>query len=113
MLYSNKYEWTTGTCNNMDAFHRYCIEWKKPGTKDSYYFNSFIWKGRTGSLIGGDRNLNSRVTLLGGGRAQTFQGAGNILYLDMGVGCMCASLCKNSSNSTLIVHLCLYHKHTV
>lgn len=36
MLYSNKYEWTTDTCNNMDAFHRYSIEWKKPGTKDSY-----------------------------------------------------------------------------
>lgn len=38
---------------------------------------------------------------MGGGHAQTFQGAGNILYLDMGFGCMCASLCKNSSSGTL------------
>lgn len=40
ILNINENEQTTTTCNNMDEFHRYTVEWKKSDVKDYIVYNS-------------------------------------------------------------------------
>lgn len=62
---------------------------------------------RTESLVGGDRNQSGVVTLLGRGPAQTSWGAGDIPYLDAGVGCMCAYHVETHPEIHLRLELCM------
>lgn len=50
ILLSNKTKLTKNTCNNMNAYQNYYVEWKKPDTKEyMLVFSIYIhfWKVQT------------------------------------------------------------------
>ena len=43
ILFTNKEEWGSDICYNMDGPWKHYAKWKKPDTKNKYRMNALIW----------------------------------------------------------------------
>lgn len=105
VLVSNKKEWMTNQCNDLDESQKQ-FEWKKPDTKenilnDSFYMkfkkrqnNSMVIENRT-VVVYGERRLAGR------GHKGIFKSDGNVLYLDWGFDYLVVYIYQKSSNFSL------------